>query len=282
MTALNGVVMELQDLAYPCSANIVATDDPEVAFKDADVVVFLGSFPRMAGMERADVMGKNVGIFSSSGSALGVAKSTVKCLVVGNPANTNAAVLAQSAPIDPANITALTRLDHNRATSLLARKAGVAVDAVSGVVVWGNHSSTQYPDVRHAKVNGKSAREAVNDDSFLEGDFITTVQKRGGAIIEARKLSSAMSAAKAICDHLRDWIKGTTEIVSMGVMSDGSHYDIPAGVIYSFPCTCENGAWTVQDGLPIDDFSRERMDATAKELVEELELAKSMLAETKN
>ena len=268
-----------EDLALPLYAGATATDDAAQAFSDCDVVVFLGAFPRKEGMERKDVMEKNVGIFNSQGAALARAKPTVKCLVVGNPANTNALILSQAAPAVPKeNITALTRLDHNRARMALALKAGKAVDSVEGVIIWGNHSSTQYPDVSHATIDGVKANEAIADTAWLQGEYITTIQKRGAAIIAARKLSSAASAAKAICDHLRDWIKGSAgKIVSMGVCTDGTQYGIPAGLVYSLPVICKSGTWTVVKGLAIDAFSREKMDATAAELVEEKAIASSLL-----
>ena len=272
--------MELEDLAYPLLAGVLGTTDPDEAFKDVDYAIFLGAFPRKEGMERKDVMTKNIGIFNSQGSALSKgAKPGVKCVVVGNPANTNAAILSRAAPnVDPKNISALTRLDHNRASSHLAIKCGVSCDKVSGVIIWGNHSSTQYPDVRHATVDGKPAREVCTDAAWIEGEYITKVQKRGAAIIEARKLSSAASAAKAICDHMRDWVLGTGDgYVSMAVKSDGSHYGVPEGLFYSMPVKCSGGEWTVVDGLPIDDFSQGKMTATANELSEELALALSLL-----
>jgi len=280
ITALGGVVMELEDLAYPLLAGVLGTTDPDEAFKDVDYAIFLGAFPRKEGMERKDVMTKNIGIFNSQGSALSKgAKPGVKCVVVGNPANTNAAILSRAAPnVDPKNISALTRLDHNRASSHLAIKCGVSCDKVSGVIIWGNHSSTQYPDVRHATVDGKPAREVCTDAAWIEGEYITKVQKRGAAIIEARKLSSAASAAKAICDHMRDWVLGTGDgYVSMAVKSDGSHYGVPEGLFYSMPVKCSGGEWTVVDGLPIDEFSQGKMTATANELSEELALALSLL-----
>ena len=280
ITALGGVVMELEDLAYPLLAGVLGTTDPDEAFKDVDYAIFLGAFPRKEGMERKDVMTKNIGIFNSQGTALSKgAKPGVKCVVVGNPANTNAAILSRAAPnVDPKNISALTRLDHNRATSHLAIKCGVSCDKVSGVIIWGNHSSTQYPDVRHATVDGKPAREVCTDAAWIEGEYITKVQKRGAAIIEARKLSSAASAAKAICDHMHDWVLGTGDgYVSMAVKSDGSHYGVPEGLFYSMPVKCSGGEWTVVDGLPIDDFSQGKMTATANELSEELALALSLL-----
>ena len=280
ITALGGVVMELEDLAYPLLAGVLGTTDPDEAFKDVDYAIFLGAFPRKEGMERKDVMTKNIGIFNSQGSALSKgAKPGVKCVVVGNPANTNAAILSRAAPnVDPKNISALTRLDHNRASSHLAIKCGVSCDKVSGVIIWGNHSSTQYPDVRHATVDGKPAREVCTDAAWIEGEYITKVQKRGAAIIEARKLSSAASAAKAICDHMRDWVLGTGDgYVSMAVKSDGSHYGVPEGLFYSMPVKCSGGEWTVVDGLPIDEFSQGKMTATANELSEEIALALSLL-----
>ena len=280
ITALGGVVMELEDLAYPLLAGVLGTTDPDEAFKDVDYAIFLGAFPRKEGMERKDVMTKNIGIFNSQGTALSKgAKPGVKCVVVGNPANTNAAILSRAAPnVDPKNISALTRLDHNRASSHLAIKCGVSCDKVGGVIIWGNHSSTQYPDVRHATVDGKPAREVCTDAAWIEGEYITKVQKRGAAIIEARKLSSAASAAKAICDHMRDWVLGTGDgYVSMAVKSDGSHYGVPEGLFYSMPVKCSGGEWTVVDGLPIDDFSQGKMTATANELSEELALALSLL-----
>jgi len=229
-------------------------------------------------MERKDVMAKNVGIFNSQGAALKLSKPTVKCLVVGNPANTNAAILLAASGLPSKSITCLTRLDHNRARSMVSLKAGVPVDAVDGVIIWGNHSSTQYPDVRHATVSGKKVLETLPKE-WAEGDFLTTVQKRGAAIIAARKLSSAASASKAICDHLRDWHQGTGDhFVSMGVFSDGSKYGVPASICYSMPCKCAGGEWSVVDQLQIDDFSRGLMDKTKAELEEELALAKSLLA----
>lgn len=279
--ALGGVKMEMEDLAYPLYAGAVCTGDPAVAFKDADYAIFLGAFPRGPGMERKDVMVKNVGIFNSQGKALSeFAKPGVKCLVVGNPANTNAAILSNAAPNVPKeNISALTRLDHNRAQSLAASKMGVPCNEVSGVIIWGNHSSTQYPDVRHAKdASGKRVMDAV-DLTYLEGEFLETIQKRGAAIIAARKLSSAASAAKAICDHLRDWTLGTDgRVVSMAVYSDGSLYGAPPGVYFSMPVTCAAGTYKVVEGLAIDEFSRGKMDATGQELAEELALANELLS----
>jgi len=277
--------MEMQVLREPLYAGAIGTSDPEVAFKDADYVVFLGAFPRKAGMERKDVMQKNIGIFNAQGAALSAfAKPDVKCVVVGNPANTNAAILARAAPNVPKqNISALTRLDHNRCVSMVAAKAGVPLDAIDGCIIWGNHSSTQFPDVRHATVGGIPVLEAYPEHTmFFEGEFIETVQKRGAAIIAARKLSSAASAAKAICDHLRDWVLGSGEKwVSMGVfLQEGNKYSIPSGIMYSVPCICSGGTWKMVEDLPIDEFARAKMDATAAELVEELALANDLLAAT--
>ena len=276
--------MEMEDMAYPLISGLVATDDPAVAFKGADYVVFLGAFPRREGMERKDVMAKNVGIFHSQGTALAAhAKKSVKCLVVGNPANTNAAILSAAAGgLPKTSITALTRLDHNRATSLAASKMGLPCDELEGVIIWGNHSSTQYPDVRHAKSSTSGARVMdFVDHAYLEGEFLSTIQKRGAAIIAARKLSSAASAAKAICDHLRDWALGSNgRAVSMGVYSDGTLYGAPSGVYYSMPVKCTGGgAYEVVQGLLIDDFSRGKMKATGDELAEELTLAQLLLSE---
>jgi len=279
--ALGGVVMELEDLAYPLLAGVVATTDPATAFKDVDYAIFLGSFPRKEGMERKDVMGKNVGIFNSQGKALSDnAKPTVKCIVVGNPANTNALILSRAAPNIPTkNISALTRLDHNRARAQLAAKAGVSVDAVEGAIIWGNHSSTQYPDVRHATISGTPALDTIGDKAWLEGAFVETVQKRGAAVIAARKLSSAASAAKAICDHLRDWALGTDgKMVSMAVKPECKSYDIDPSIFYSYPCKCEKGEWTIVEGLVCDDFSTAKMKATEAELQGELAMAEELLA----
>jgi len=278
MTMLDGVKMEMEDLAYPLCAGCTCTDDPAVCFADADIVIFLGAFPRKEGMERKDVMAKNVGIFNSQGAALKKAKPSVKCLVVGNPANTNAAILAKAAAgaVPARNITALTRLDHNRAQSLAASTVGADIKTVSDVIIWGNHSSTQYPDVRHATAHGKPILDGETQ-AFFEGEFVTTIQKRGAAIIAARKLSSAASAAKAICDHLHDWILGTPpgRTVSMGVFSHTYGYD--ESICYSRPCVCVNGDWFVKEGFEVDDFSRVKMDATAAELREELALANELL-----
>lgn len=282
--ALNGVVLELQDCAFPLLAGIKATVDLEEAFTDIDVALLVGAMPRREGMERKDLLAANAKIFKQQGAALDqYAKKTCKVLVVGNPANTNALIAAQCAPSIPKeNFSALTRLDHNRAQAQLALKLGkkcnaiVSAQDIKNVTIWGNHSSTQYPDAFKATCNcdcckNSQVAKCLEDDAWLKNEFITTVQKRGAAIIKARKLSSAMSAAKAICDHMRDWWSGTSadSWVSMGVWSTGNKYNIADGIIYSFPVRCEKGAWTIVEGLEIDEFSREKMDATAKELTDE-------------
>lgn len=281
---LQGMKMELIDAAFPLLDGVVATTDVMEACKDVDIVIMLGGFPRNEGMERKDVMAKNVSIYKAQASALEEhAASDCKVVVVANPANTNALILKEFAPSIPAkNITCLTRLDHNRALAQISEKLDVQVSDVKNVIIWGNHSSTQYPDINHAMANTdkgwKSVRELVGDDQWLKSEFITTVQQRGAAIIKARKLSSALSAASSACDHIHDWVLGTPKKtwVSMGVCSDGS-YGIPQGLIYSFPVTCENGEWSIVKGLKIDEFSREKMDATAKELMEEKSVAYSCL-----
>ena len=279
-TALEGVKMELTDAAFPLLRGVVATTDPDVACKDVDIACMLGGFPRKAGMERKDVMSKNVSIYKAIATSIEAhAKPTVKCVVVANPANTNAYILKKYAPkMDVKSITALTRLDHNRMLGQISEKCGVPNTDVDGVIVWGNHSSTQYPDVNHGTVGGKSIREAVNDDAYLNGDFVTTVQKRGAAIIAARKLSSALSAASSVCDHIRNWVVGMEgkKFVSMAVVSDGS-YGITEGIVYSFPCVCKNGVWEIVQGLEIDARSKKLMEATHKELLEEKEIALSCL-----
>ncbi|XP_039058026.1 malate dehydrogenase, cytoplasmic-like [Hibiscus syriacus] len=283
--ALNGVRMELVDAAFPLLGDVVATTDVTVACKSVNVAVMVGGFPRKEGMERKDVMSKNVSIYKAQASALEKqAAPDCKVLVVANPANTNALILKEFAPSIPEkNITCLTRLDHNRALGQLSERLKIHVGEVKNVIIWGNHSSTQYPDANHATVttaNGeeKPVRSVVADENWLNTEFITTVQQRGAAIIKARKLSSALSAASAACDHIRDWVLGTPKgtWVSMGVHSDGS-YGIQAGIIYSYPVTCDKGQWSIVQGLKVDDFSREKMDATAKELVEEKTLAYSCL-----
>ncbi|XP_073410157.1 malate dehydrogenase, cytoplasmic [Dendrobates tinctorius] len=286
MGVLDGVVMELQDCALPLLKEVIATDKEEVAFKDLDVAVLVGSMPRREGMERKDLLKANVKIFKSQGAALDkYSKKTVKVIVVGNPANTNCLTALKSAPSIPKeNFSCLTRLDHNRAKAQIALRLNVTSDEVKNVIIWGNHSSTQYPDVSHAvvKLQGKDVcvSEAVKDDSWLKGSFISTVQQRGAAVIAARKLSSAMSAAKAICDHVRDIWFGTSEgeFVSMGVISDGNAYGVPNELLYSFPVVIKDKSWKIVQGLKIDDFSREKMDATAKELQEEKDTAFEFLS----
>lgn len=271
LKALDGVVMELRDCAFPLLADIVATDDVNVGFRDADYAILVGARPRGPGMERKDLLEANGAIFTVQGKALNDhAARDVKVLVVGNPANTNALIASRSAPdLDPRQFTAMTRLDHNRAISQLAARTGATVSAIRRMIVWGNHSSTQYPDVSHALVDGRPAPELV-DRAWLENDFIPTVQQRGAAIIAARGASSAASAASAAIDHMRSWVLGTADgdWVSMAIPSDGS-YGIPEGIVYSYPVTCRDGRYQIVQNLPIDDFSRARMDATAKELLEE-------------
>jgi malate dehydrogenase len=271
--ALEGVAMELEDCAFPLLAGMVQTDDADVAFGDADVALLVGAMPRKEGMERSDLLSANGGIFKPQGEALSrSAKRDVKVLVVGNPANTNALIAQSNAKdLDPGRFTAMTRLDHNRAVAQLAAKAGVHSTDVTKMTIWGNHSATQYPDVFHAEVSGKPAFDAVGkDQAWLEGDFIPTVQQRGAAIIKARGLSSAASAANAAVDHIRTWSLGTADgdWVSMGIPSDGS-YGVPEGIISSFPVTCKDGQYSIVQGLDIDDFSRARIDKSAGELVEE-------------
>ncbi|CAN0887411.1 Malate dehydrogenase [Linum grandiflorum] len=278
--ALNGVKMELVDAAFPLLKGVVATTDAVEACTGVNIAVMVGGFPRKEGMERKDVMSKNVSIYKSQASALEKhAAPNCKVLVVANPANTNALILKEFAPSIPEkNITCLTRLDHNRALGQISERLNVPVSDVKNVIIWGNHSSTQYPDVNHATVGDKPVRELVKDDAWLNAEFIATVQQRGAAIIKARKLSSALSAASSACDHIRDWVLGTPQgtWVSMGVYSDGS-YNVPAGLIYSFPVTCQNGEWKIVQGLSIDEFSRKKLDLTAEELSEEKALAYSCL-----
>jgi malate dehydrogenase len=279
LPALNGVKMELDDCAFPLLAGVVCTDDPNVAFKDADYALLVGARPRGPGMERKDLLEANAAIFSVQGKAIdAVAKRGIKVLVVGNPANTNALIAQRNAPgIDPRNFTAMTRLDHNRAITQLAQKTGATVNDVTNMTIWGNHSSTQYPDLFQAKVTGKAALELV-DQSWYKETFIPTVQQRGAAVIAARGSSSAASAANAAIDHMRTWALGTEgdNWVSMGVYSDGS-YGISKGLIYSFPVRCKNGDWEIVQGLKIDAFSQEKMSATEKELSEEREAVKHLL-----
>ena len=277
--ALDGVAMELEDCAFPLLAGMVKTDDAAVAFGDADYALLVGAMPRKAGMERADLLEANGGIFGPQGKAINDnASSDIKVLVVGNPANTNALIAMNAAPdIDPRQFNAMTRLDHNRAMSQLADKTGSSVNDIKKMTIWGNHSSTQYPDLFHCEVNGRNAIEVVDDMAWVENDFIPTVAKRGAAIIEARGASSAASAANAAIDHMHDWALGTPDgdWVSMSVPSDGS-YDVPEGIISSFPCTVKDGEYAIVQGLDIDDFSRARIDASAAELVEERDTVKGL------
>jgi malate dehydrogenase len=277
--ALKGVMMELDDCAFPLLAGMSAHSDAREAFKDADIALLVGARPRGPGMERKDLLQVNAQIFTAQGKALNeVASRNVKVLVGGNPANTNAYIAMKSAPDLPAkNFTAMLRLDHNRALSQLAAKSGKAVSDIEKLIVWGNHSPTMYPDIRFATVGGQSLAGLINDDAWNRDTFIPTVGKRGAAIIEARGLSSAASAANAAIDHVRDWVQGSNgKWVTMGVPSDGS-YQIPEGIIYGVPVTTENGEYTRVQGLAIDDFSRERMDFTLKELLEERDGVKDLL-----
>lgn len=274
MKVLSGVVMEIEDLAYPLVDKVVATSNMEEAFNGVDYAVFLGAFPRKDGMERKDLLEKNIGIFKSQGSALAkFASPNCKIVVVGNPANTNCLTLMKYAPGIPVeNFSALTRLDHNRAKSAVAIQLGAPLADVHSTFIWGNHSSTQYPDLHHATVNGAPVLSKV-EDSWFKDTFIPKVQKRGAAVIAARGMSSAASAAKATADHLKDWVQGTSEPVSMAVFSTGNSYNVPEGLIYSFPVTCEGGKWKIVDGLEINEYSRQKMDATAKELQDEKAMA---------
>ncbi len=271
LPALEGVVMELNDCAFPTLSGIVATDDPNVAFKDSDYALLVGARPRGPGMERKDLLEANAAIFSVQGKAINAhASRDIRVLVVGNPANTNALIASRNAPdIDPRNFTAMTRLDHNRAKAQLAAKTNCHVNDIRRMTIWGNHSATQYPDVSHASVKGKNATELVDQD-WLSSEFIPVVQQRGAAIIKARGASSAASAASAAIDHMHDWALGTPkeDWVSMAVPADGS-YGIKPGVYYSYPVRCKDGQYEIVDGLTIDDFSRARMDKTDAELREE-------------
>jgi malate dehydrogenase len=272
LNALRGVVMELDDCAFPLLAGITTSDDAEVAFGDANIALLVGSRPRTKGMERKDLLEANGAIFTTQGKALAAsAAPDVKVLVVGNPANTNALIALHSAPgIAPERFTAMTRLDHNRALAQVSAKVGRPTTEITNMTIWGNHSATQYPDVFHATIDGRSAAAVIDDQDWVEKEFIPTVQQRGAAIIEARGASSAASAASAAVDHVHDWILGTTpgSWVSMAVPSDGS-YGVPEGIIASFPVTCDGGAYTIVQGLDIDEFSRARIDASANELVAE-------------
>ncbi|RST52192.1 malate dehydrogenase [Variovorax sp. MHTC-1] len=269
--ALKGVIMELEDCAFPLLAGVIPTGDPLIAFKDADYALLVGARPRGPGMERADLLAANAQIFTAQGKALDqVASRNVKVLVVGNPANTNAYIAMKSAPSLPRkNFTAMLRLDHNRAASQIAAKTGTAVGDIEKLAVWGNHSPTMYADYRFAKVGGKSVKDLINDQVWNADVFLPTVGKRGAAIIEARGLSSAASAANAAIDHMRDWALGSNgKWVTMGIPSDGQ-YGIPKDVIFGFPVTTENGEYKLVEGLEIDAFSQERIDKTLKELQDE-------------
>jgi len=268
--ALKGVMMELDDCAFPLLQSMVPASDPKVAFKDVDVALLVGARPRGPGMERKDLLEANGAIFVPQGKALNeVASRDVKVLVVGNPANTNSLIAMRNAPdLKPSQFTAMMRLDHNRALTQVAQKTGKPVTSVKKMSIWGNHSATQYPDVFHAEVDGQNAAKLINDQAWIEGTFIPTVQKRGAAIIEARGLSSAASAANAAIDHVRDWVLGTNEWVSMGVPSDGS-YGIPEGLMFGFPCTTSGGKYTIVKGVEHNDFAKGKIAATQKELQEE-------------
>ncbi|MFA6444235.1 MAG: malate dehydrogenase [Sterolibacterium sp.] len=279
LAALKGVVMELEDCAFPLLAGVVQTDDPKVAFKDSNYALLVGARPRSKGMERKDLLEANGAIFTVQGRAMNeVAARDIKVLVVGNPANTNALIAMNSAPDLPrANFTSMMRLDHNRAISQLATRTGKLVTDIEKMVVWGNHSPTMYPDIRFATIAGKNGVGVVNEKPWYRDTFIPTVGKRGAAIIEARGLSSAASAANAAIDHIRNWALGSNgQWVTMGICSDGS-YGIPAGMIYGFPCLCANGKYEVIKDLEIDAYSRERMDFTLKELNEERDAIKHLL-----
>jgi malate dehydrogenase len=279
LPTLQGVLMELNDCAFPTLNKVVATDDARVAFKDCHAALLVGARPRGPGMERKDLLLANAQIFSAQGKALNdVAARDVRVLVVGNPANTNALIAMKNAPsLKPQSFTAMTRLDHNRALSQLAEKTGSHVNDIQKMIIWGNHSATQYPDINHCLVKGQPARSLV-DGEWIEKTFIPTVQQRGAAIIKARGASSAASAGSAAIDHVRDWFRGSShgDWVSMGIPSDGS-YGIPEGVIYSYPVICRGGHYEIVQGLAIDEFSRKRMDATHAELLEERDGVKDLL-----
>ena len=277
--ALNGVKMELDDCAYGPLVDVITTDDANVAFGDADIALLIGAMPRKDGMERADLLTANGGIFKPQGRAIAKnAKKNVKVLVVGNPANTNAFIaMSNAAEIDPKQFTAMTRLDHNRAVAQLAQRVGKPVTSIKKMTIWGNHSASQYPDLFNCEVDGKNAATLVNDEAWMREAFIPTVAKRGAAIIKARGLSSAASAGTAAMDHIRNWVQGTPagDWVSMSVPSDGS-YGVPAGLISSFPCTCANGEYSIVQGLPVNDFSRKMIDASVAELIDERDAVRSL------
>jgi len=284
LKALDAIIMELNDCAYPLLKGVVPTDNSEVAFKDVDVVLFVGAFPRKPGMERKDLIGKNASIFSEQGKVLDrVAKKDVKVLVVGNPANTNCLIVHKHAPSIPAeNFTCLTRLDHNRAKYQLAEKAGVTPSEVKNPIIWGNHSSTQYPDYRQATIGGKPAPDVINDEAWAKDAFVKTVQQRGASVMNARGASSALSAANAIIDHMRDWVQGTPEgeWASMGVLANGS-YGISDELIFSYPVHCKNGKYEIVKDLTLDDFSKQMLETTRKELVEEKQMALEVIGAAK-
>jgi malate dehydrogenase len=279
MSAMRGVAMELDDGAFPLLAGMLTTDDPETAFAAADIAVLVGAMPRKAGMERSDLLTANGAIFTTQGRAIAAsAAPEVKVLVVGNPANTNALIAMNNAEgIDPANFTAMTRLDHNRAVAQLGKRVERPVTSIKKMTIWGNHSTTQYPDLFHCEVDGQPAAAVVDDQDWIDGEFIPIVAKRGAAIIEARGASSAASAANAAISHIRDWWHGTPDgdWVSMGVRSDGS-YGVPEGLMSSFPCTCRDGRWEIVQGLEIDDYSRAKIDASVAELVDERDAVKEL------
>jgi malate dehydrogenase len=270
MGALDGVAMEIVDCAFPLLAGLDLHDNPSDAFDGVSIALLVGSRPRTKGMERAELLSENGKIFTTQGKALNErAASDVKVLVVGNPANTNCLIAMNNAPDIPRErFTSMMRLDHNRAVAQLAAKVGASVSDVGKMGVWGNHSPTMYPDLFHAEVKGTQAAKVVDDQAWIENDFLPNVGKRGAAIIEARGASSAASAASAAIDHVRDWVSGTSDWVSMGVASDGS-YDVPEGLISGFPCTCANGQWSIVQGLDLDDFSRSKIDASIAELSDE-------------
>src|SRR5687768_17363621 len=278
--ALKGVIMELDDCAFPLLEGVVPTADPKIAFKGADIALLVGARPRGPGMERKDLLEANGKIFGPQGQALSeVASRDVKVLVVGNPANTNCLIAMKNARgLKPSNFTAMMRLDHNRSLTQIAQKVGKPVSTVRKMTVWGNHSATQYPDIFNVEVEGKKVWPAINDQAWLEKEFIPTIQKRGAAIIDARGLSSAASAANAAIDHVRNWVYGTPDgdWVSMGLPADGS-YGIPEGVMYGYPATCRDGRYQIVQGLEVSDFSKSRMQATLKELTEERDAIKNLL-----
>jgi malate dehydrogenase len=277
--ALNGVKMELDDCAYAPLVDVITTDDANIAFGDTDIALLIGAMPRKDGMERADLLTANGGIFKPQGLAISKnAKKNVKVLVVGNPANTNSLIaMSNASDIDPKQFTAMTRLDHNRAVAQLAQRLGKPVTSIKKMTIWGNHSASQYPDLYNCEVDGKNAATLVNDEVWMRETFIPTVAKRGAAIIKARGLSSAASAGTAAMDHVRNWVQGTPagDWVSMSVPSDGS-YGVPAGLISSFPCTCANGEYSIVQGLPINDFSRKMIDASVAELIDERDAVRSL------